>query len=249
MSAKNRSRGNYDNQNDTNQKAVNQNGPTGQAEAGGRTIRTLIAVPCMEMVHTDFMQAFVMLKRVGDTRFGITKCSMLHDARNTFASKAIQGGYDRVLWLDSDMVFKPDLMERLSADMDEGREFVSALAFKRVAPIDPVIYGSLTELEDAPGLYRADALADYPEDQLFRIEGSGFGAVMVSTDLIKRIWDRYGPPFNYVANLGEDLSFCWKARQIGAELWCDSRVKAGHIGSMVFDEEIYREQRKQREGR
>lgn len=209
-----------------------------------QAIKTLIAVPCMETVPTDFLQCFVMLQRVGDTRFGITKCSMIHDARNTFAMKAIQGDYDRVLWLDSDMVFQPDLMGRLSQDMDDmNADYVSALAFKRVSPTEPVIYNSLHELKDVPGMYGVTVYKDYPKDTAFPIQASGFGAVMTSTKLLKQVWDKYGPPFSYVANLGEDMSFCWKVNQLGIPMYCDSRIKVGHIGQMVFDEELWKKEK------
>lgn len=230
--------------------------------SGTREIRTLIAVPCMATVHTDFMKDFVALRRVGDARFGVTKFSMLHDARNTLAANAIQHGYDRVLWIDSDMRFESDLMERLAADMmvqdgektplyeqdDDGlvrfdRDYIAALAFKRVTPTEPVVYDSLHELPDMPGMYGVHILRNYPHDQLFKVAATGFGCVMTSTRLLKQVWDKFGPPFSYVANLGEDMSFCWKVGQLGIPMYCDSRVKVGHIGEVVFDEEVYMEQK------
>lgn len=205
-------------------------------------MNTLIAIPCMQTVHTDFMKCFVALKRVGDTRFGVTKCSMIHDARNEFAARAITDNYDRVLWLDSDMVFEPDLMERMSADMDEhDLDYIAALAFKRVAPTEPVIYSRIGPNKDT-GLLEADTMKNYPEDALFRVAGSGFGAVMTSTKLLKSLWDKYGPPFYFYKNLGEDLSFCHRCNEMGFTMWCDSRIKVGHIGEYVFDESVYRAQ-------
>ena len=223
-----------------------------------REIRTLIAVPCMNTVHTDFMKDFVMLKRVGDARFGVTKFSMLHDARNTLAANAIQHGYDRVLWIDSDMRFESDLMERLADDMmvedetgtshyeeDENglikfdRDYIAALAFKRVQPTEPVVYDDMHELADMPGMYGVHILRNYPHDQLFKVAATGFGCVMTSTRLLKAVWDKFGPPFSYVANLGEDMSFCYKVNQLGVPMYCDSRVKVGHIGEVVFNEEVY----------
>ena len=194
------------------------------------------------------------LRRVGDARFGVTKFSMLHDARNTLAANAIQHGYDRVLWIDSDMRFESDLMEKLAADMggtdvDDNalvtfdRDYVAALAFNRVTPTEPVVYNSLSELDDMPGMYGVHILRNYPHNQLFKVAATGFGCVMTSTRLLKAVWDRFGPPFSYVANLGEDMSFCWKVGQLGIPMWCDSRIKVGHIGEVVFDEEVYLKQK------
>ena len=208
-----------------------------------KPLKTLIAMPCTEMMHSDTAFDLLSLHRVGYTCAGHTKMTMIHDARNTFAERAIDGGYDRVLWLDSDMRFEPDLLERLSADMDEnGLEYVSALAFKRVYPTAPVIYDDLFALKDAPGLYGVHIMRDYPRDQLFEVAATGFGCVLTSTQLLKDTWDNFGPPFNHVANLGEDISFCYRVAELGASMWCDSRVKVGHIGTVVFSEKTYLEQ-------
>jgi len=209
-------------------------------------MKTLIAIPCREMGRTDFWKDFILLRRVGEAKFGTVQGTLLHDTRNSFAGEAIREGYDRVLWIDDDMRFTPDLMERMMADMDSGMEYVSALAFKRVYPTSPVIYSAFTPIPEAPGLYRPEPMMDYPPDSVFEIAASGFGCVMTSTALLKRVWDEYGPPFAYHANLGEDLSFCLRVKQMGIPMYCDSRIKVGHIGTVVFDEKLYQDQRREK---
>lgn len=39
---------------------------------------------------------------------------MIYDSRNSLTAKALVNGYDLVLWLGSDMMLEPDLLERLS---------------------------------------------------------------------------------------------------------------------------------------
>ena len=195
----------------------------------------------MQTIPTRFFMNTIPLRRVGDAKIGTTQCTIINDARNEFVSRAIVGEYDRVLWIDSDMVFEPDLMERLSADMDEGMEYVCGLYFKRVFPTAPVIYKELRQ-SAMPGILEAVTYKDYPKDSIFEIEGSGFGAVMTTTRILKAAWDKYGPPFYQVANLGEDLSFCWRLKEMGVKMYCDSSVKCGHIGQFVFDERIYQKQ-------
>lgn len=209
-------------------------------------MKTIIAIPCRDIGMTEFWKDFISMRRVGDCRFGTVKGTLLHDTRNSFAGEAIRNGFDRVLWLDDDMRFTPDLMERMMEDMDEGREYVAALAFKRVYPTEPVIYSALNEMDDMPGFICPEIMRDYPKDSVFEIAASGFGCVMTSVDLLKRVWDEYGPPFGYHANLGEDLSFCWRVNQLGVKMYCDSRIKVGHMGTVVFDEKLYLDQRKEK---
>ena len=195
-------------------------------------MKTLIAIPCMDYVHTNFMTSLIQMDRVDYTHFSISCSSLVYDARNTLARQAISEGFDRVLWLDSDMDFSPDLLTALSADMDDEHELVSGIYFKRKAPIKPVFYkevGYYHSKEDESVTPIAVPFEDYPRDSLFEVQGCGFGGCLVSVDLIKRVTDKYGLPFSPILGFGEDLSFCVRARDIGAKLWCDSRIKLAHV--------------------
>lgn len=202
-------------------------------------MKTLVTIPCMDMVHTQFMGSVLNMRKVGDVDFAFTECSLIYDARNHLAQKAVEDGYDRILWLDSDMTFDPDLMERLSARLDTGIQFVSGLYFTRKEPVVPVIYREMG-LKDIDGekMLVCKNYSDYPEG-LFLIAASGFGCVMMTTDLVYNIAVRFGPPFSPILGFGEDLSFCTKAIRTGAELYCDSTVKLGHVGYKKFDESDY----------
>jgi GT2 family glycosyltransferase len=46
----------------------------------------------------------------------------------------------------------------------------------------------------------------------------------------------YGVPFFPIAGLGEDLAFCWRAKKLDYKLYCDSRLKIGHIMRLSVDE-------------
>ena len=200
-------------------------------------MRTMIAVPCMDMVHTLFMASMISLRKPEGTEVAIASCSLVYQARHTLAMKAMNERFDRVLWLDSDMNFGPDLLERLSADMDTGLEFVSGLYFTRKKPVIPCVYEVCHPVTDAngetkPGL---ECCREIPEG-LFEIEGCGFGAVMMTTDLIRRA----GPiPFYPTDGFGEDLTFCRHARDAGAKLYCDGRIALDHIGISLINRQTY----------
>lgn len=206
-------------------------------------MKTLIAIPCLDMVKTSFMLSLLNLRKPPDTKYGAQINSLVYDARNAFSIAAINGGYDRVLWLDSDMTFEPDLLERLSADMDEHNlDYVCGLFFKRCLPTAPVIYKDVTWGPDENNILRTSATPylDYPKDALFECPGgSGFGAVLTKTSMLKDVWDHYGPPFDIMSQLGEDLSFCFRARKLGYTFCCDSRVKVGHEGNMTYGEPVF----------
>lgn len=203
-------------------------------------MKTLIAIPCMDMVHTAFMESLLNLQPVGDVGFKITCSSLIYDARNMLTKAAIDMNADRILWLDSDMVFHPTLMQKLSADMDEGREFVSAIYFARKNPVSPVIYKETGYTQDGKELTPfAHKFMDYPRNQIFEIAGCGFGAVMMTTKLAKRIYAEFGAPFTPQPGFGEDLSFCIRCEQSGVPMYCDSRIKVGHVGNIIVTEDTF----------
>ena len=193
-------------------------------------MRTLIAIPAMDQMHSWTAQCLMNLRQTGECRTDFVIRAPVDKARNTLALRAVREGFDRVLWIDSDMVFGPDLMERLSADMDEGWDIVTGLYFLRAMPTAPVIYKSVTAEPPA-----AEAYADYPADALFPVAGCGFGGVLVRTEVFAEMTE---PPFRQFPHMSEDLSFCVRAK--GRKMACDSRVKLGHLGCMVYGEEMYR---------
>ena len=215
------------------------NDPLYKKYSGEQTeTRTLIAVPTYGAIDPDFMKAFVDLQNPPGTTYTIIKNSLIYNARNTIAENAIRYGFDRVLWLDSDMIFAPDTLLKLAEDM-EGRDYVSALYFQRKYPTNPVVYSKIYyKVKQNEAFAGAENITEYPED-IFEIAGSGFGCVMTSTLLLKRLVDRYGSPFTPMMGLGEDLAFCWRAAQNGFKMYCDGRIKCGHIGTMMYDERVW----------
>ena len=193
--------------------------------------KTLIAVPALDTMPTQTAYAMLNLKRDCPSRYSFIVRASCVDARNMLAREAIESGADRVLWLDSDMVFQDDLMLRLGEDLDAGWDMVCGLYFKRELPVTPVIYKRV-EMVNGVEPYK-----DYPKDEIFPVAGCGFGAVMMTTELLRRTGER---PFTPLPNLSEDLSFCKRATDAGARIACDSRIKVGHVGQMVFGENMYR---------
>lgn len=202
-------------------------------------MKTLVAIPCMDMMHTRFVGSCLAMRKTGEVAFSLTESSLIYDARNTLAQKAVSEGFDRVLWLDSDMTFSPDLLERFSERLDTGLEFVSGLYFRRREPIAPVIFKECGSYEkDGNPVPFAKAYTDYPEG-LFEIAACGFGGVMMTTALINEVGEKFGLPFSPILGFGEDLSFCCKVARLGKKMYCDSSIKMGHVGYKTFSESDY----------
>lgn len=197
----------------------------------------MIAVPCMDMMHTQFVKSLVGMRVEGEVDYAFSAGSLVYDSRNRLAERAENGGFDRVLWLDSDMVFGPDLLEKLGADLAEGRELVAALFTTRKPPVKLGVCSSLG-IRTKNGVDQPVAVPfETSPDEIFPVEGVGLGAVLMSAKILREVTAAFGRPFSPVGGFGEDYSFCLRARRLGYQLWCDPAVRVGHIGLRVFSPE------------
>ena len=207
-----------------------------------KEMKTLIAVPCMDTVQTEFAHSLVQMKIVGTVQYAFQSCSLVYKSRNELANVAVESGADYVLWFDSDMVFPSTIMVDLMADM-EGRDIVSGVYHMRRPPFKPVIWKTLRQ-----GLIPSENINedydDYPKDGIFEIDGCGFGCVMMRTSILQTIVDRYHDLFGPLPGYGEDLSFCVRAKSCGFKIHCDPKLQLGHKGSLIISDETFNAYRK-----
>jgi len=197
-------------------------------------MKILIAVPCMDQVPSQFAQSIATLNKVGDCAIAFQMGSLVYDARNSLALNAIKAEADYVMWFDSDMVFPSDTLERLIEDRDKG-DIITGVYYRRVAPYHPVLMEKLEISEDK--CEWSDCI-DYPQD-IFEVAGCGFGCVLVPTKVLLEVFAEYGNMFAPINGVGEDLSFCWRARKLGYKIVCDPSVQCGHVGHYVVDRNFY----------
>lgn len=197
-------------------------------------MKVLIAVPCMDQVPAQFAQCLATLGKVDKTIVAFQIGSLVYTSRNDLVQIAIKQGCDYIFWLDSDMMFPPDVLVRMFEDLKHG-DIVSGLYFRRVAPFTPVIYDRL-DIDDTGCHYTEPK--DIP-DGIFEVAGCGFGCVLMPTDIMLDVLEKYGSPFTPINGIGEDLSFCWRARQLGFKIVCDPDIPLGHVGHHVITRELY----------
>ena len=198
--------------------------------------KTLIAVPCMDHVPALFCNSLATLQKVGDTTLAMEMSSLIYHSRNHLVGKAITLNADYMLWLDSDMVFHPDLLSKMmSTMMNQHLDILTGVYYRRVSPYTPVL---LDKLEIDGKNLEAHSFEEIP-NELFEVAGCGFGCVLMNTDVAFDILAKYGPPFDPIGGVGEDLSFCWRARQLGYKIWADPSIWLGHVGNLTISKEFY----------
>ena len=207
-------------------------------------MKILLAVPCMDMMYERSAESVFNMRKPEGTDVVFKPNSLIYDSRNLLSIRAVQEGYDYVMWVDSDMICPPDGLMTLLDDMETyDTRMVTGLYVKRRFPTEPVIYDVVQEPgKDKDGRFvsRIRTYVNYPEDMVFDVDGCGFGFVLTKTSLLKDVWDKFGPAFAPFQWAGEDISFCHRVNLIGDQIMCDSRVKPGHMGTIEFTERMLR---------
>ena len=202
-------------------------------------MKIFIAIPCMEDLPIDFVTSLTKMRMIGNYTINYSVGSLVYASRQYLAETAVAEGADYILWLDSDMVFSTDFLVDMMNTIKEGKDFVSALYFKRKPPFSPVLYKTI-RMGITPEDGISEEYLDYPENQVFEIDACGFGGVLMKIQVVKDIIAREGHTFSPILGYGEDVSFCIRAKRAGYTLWCDSRIKMGHIMKTQATEEIYK---------
>ena len=198
-------------------------------------MKTLIAVPCMDSVPAQFAQSLAMLSKVDNCAIAFQMGSLIYTSRNNLATMAIQKEMDYVLWLDSDMIFPPGVLKRLLEDRNEA-DIITGVYYRRVPPFKPVLFSKL-EINDAECSW--EGYDDYPTDGLFDVAGCGFGCVLTPVQVLFDVLAKFGNMFAPIGGVGEDLSFCWRAKQCGYTIKADPSIQLGHCGHYVIDKGFY----------
>lgn len=143
--------------------------------------------------------------------------------------------YDRILWLDSDIILDPEDAETLlNADAD----IVSGMY--PVGPAQPDAAVAGYEAADSSHFNKRlrigalQGLADSEYPVLHEVDFVGFGCLMVRKGVFETMTFPWFDtlyetlPDGSVLNLGEDFGWCRKAKKLGHKIYVHRHVRARH---------------------
>jgi GT2 family glycosyltransferase len=186
------------------------------------------------MVHAPFMASVVGAIRLG--RYSVLARMSgpnISVSRNMLVEDFLATDRTWLFMVDTDVVFKPDAIERL---VDGGHSIVSGLIYVDDDPPFPMAYRRLADL--AVGMPLFMAVRELVVDgSCVEVDAVGAGCLLVHRDVYRDIETkmpyRAAQWFQETAigpNLiGEDMSFCDRAAQLGHSIWVDTNVRMGHM--------------------
>ena len=203
--------------------------------------KILIAVPCMDMLPAQFAHSLATLTSYGieDTQISVwfNLGSLIYTSRDQIAKKALLDEADLIMWFDSDMVFNSDTLIRMLKLIDEGNDMVTGIYYRRTPPFSPVAFKTMDLNEDGTAFDWTEF--DEIPSEPFEVGACGFGCVLMKTEIFVSVFAKFGQMFTPIANCGEDIAFCWRARQCGYKILADPSISLGHVGYTIISKNFF----------
>lgn len=181
------------------------------------------------------------------TQWMPTRCGSggLITARNDAAAAFLESDGDWLWWVDTDMGFAPDALDRLLEHADpDTRPILGGLCFAQMERGIDGMGGFQTEI--VPALYQWHQTTDgpagfvawrnYPRDTLAEVAATGSAFVLIHRTVFERVAEKFGHGHWYdrMINpltgqlLGEDLSFCARARMVDIPIHVHTGIRTTH---------------------
>lgn len=179
----------------------------------------------------------------------------LVDGRNNLAEQTIATGCDWLFMVDSDMGFEPDTLDRLLAVADpETRPVVGGLCFSMREYGGDGMGGMMTFSSPTilnwviheDGVGRFTGQDHYPVNTMIRVGATGAAMILIHRSVLEKVRDAnlHGKWFDRVEVTagelqGEDVSFCWRLRELGIPLWVHTGIRTTHMKTVWLDEGFF----------
>jgi predicted O-methyltransferase YrrM len=171
-------------------------------------------------------------------------------ARNTLFKHAYEAikkekDFTHIVMLDSDHVFKPDQLIQLIANKEEFKTDIMGAAY--LTKHDPICLVALKVAEmtkePVPRPRRYWMIRQFEPNKVYEVDAIGFGMVVMHPDVLVKMVEHYGStelcefPYREGIIIGEDVTFCEKAKALGFKIDVNTGIVLGHITSAVMDPE------------
>ena len=163
-----------------------------------------------------------MIRRSPNYLFAGIVGTYIQNLREGAAEAVLQSGASHILFIDSDMKFPEDTIERL---LSHNKDIVAANYVQRVLQ------------HKWTAMINGESLSSVGKTGLQEVDAIGMGVCLIKTNVFKQM---KRPRFNMAWNdaggyyWGEDVSFCNSARELGFKIWIDHDLSqfVQHIGSI-----------------
>ncbi len=181
-----------------------------------------ICTPTRDQLYAGFTYDLVNLIKVSpETIFTITQGTLLANLRELLAKTCVENNITHLLFIDSDMRFPPDTMERLvKRDCD-------------------IIGANCKQRTQDEWTARKDGkfIDSFGKKGIEEVDTLGFGVTLIKTSVFKKMAEPwFSTPWDGTKHVGEDVYFCTMARIAGFKIMVDHDLskEIKHAGLVEF---------------
>lgn len=237
-------------------------------DGGWNFIESTLRMIAYDKQHGDHLMHNSGLMNAGALAAVWGRSMELSHARNTATAAFLASDADWLLWIDTDIGFEPDALEKLldAADPQE-RPIVGGLCFIEGdyshdlhgglrSSLAPTLYdwAWVEPRSGMPGAYKMITRTEWSDDKVTRVGATGCGLLLTHRSVYERIaeWTATQgpdvPPQIWFERIpgpdgercGEDVSFCLRAHQIGVPILVHTGVTTTHQKSVWYGPADYR---------
>ena len=199
-------------------------------------MKVLIGMPTLGEIPVKTVASLIALDKPQGSEIGFVNNSLVYDARNELCQRAINGGFDYLFFIDSDMIFPADTLTKLMA---LNTDIATAVCYARQGKHEPCVYSKVCKRTLFHDSYTEQC--NHIPSGTFDVEGCGMAVCLITAEVVKKMCKKYGnTPFEPFGNMGEDLAFCYRARKLGYKIKADGSMPIGHIGESVITRKDYK---------
>ncbi len=171
------------------------------------------------------------------------------NSRNDLCRQFLDYDAEWLLFIDADMMFPHDAIERLvqGADATE-RPILGGLCF---GVNKGVLFPTLYVFHDGPNGPTTARVPQFPENAIIPVAATGAAFLLIHRRVLEAFLERgfsAAFPFFQESELsgepaGEDITFCLRAGTLGFPVHVDTGLHIGHHKSQVLTHDLFMEQR------
>lgn len=189
-------------------------------------LKICIAVPCYDSIKPKTLKSLsrLLINSPYDISLIVQLGTFVNENRVKIAVEAMGNNCDYLLFVDSDMVFDGDVLDRLIA---RDKDIIGVNYNCRFLPLETTVRFKEGDKFVFP---------EVPKD-LFKCDAVGTGLMLVKIPVFFRVpqpWFKLEFTDYGSLKVGEDIWFCEQAQRVGYEVWCDGTIKVGHLGEYIY---------------
>ena len=183
--------------------------------------KVIIGMSVADYVRTQTVGTLIQLfQKRPDMGFIFEQGPYVSFNREEVAARFMNGDGTHLFMVDSDMMFKPEVLDALLA---HDKEIIGARYYRRQGKEkDPAVKTRY----DMPGMSLPD--------KIYKNYATATGCMLIKREALEKIprpWFALGTEERPV---GEDIYFSEKAKKHGIEIWEDATLEVKHIGLWAY---------------